>query len=185
MKRFRRCGIEAESLPRSQRSRVRSRQSRNFFNFSLGLELGGGGAETRWLVSVLNILALNPKSFRSASDVKEYVQLVAISPSDGDVKPSGPLGAYDKSSLISTPDFTLTLPQLTFIIHYTTIQHTHTHIHPWRLTKLVDTCQSKWCRNRKLVTLPPLPAVKRVINSLSIRRAGIRNTHTHISTEKF
>ena len=41
-----------------------------------------GGAEPQSLVSVSNIRGLNPKSLLSAYDVKAYVLLTAIIPSD-------------------------------------------------------------------------------------------------------
>jgi hypothetical protein len=48
------------------------------------------------LVSVLNTPGLNLKSLCCAYDVKAYVLLIAIHPSDGDVKPGGPLSAFQK-----------------------------------------------------------------------------------------
>ena len=51
-----------------------------------------GGTEPQQLVSVPNIIGLNPKYLRSAYDVKAYVLLIAIRTSD--VKPGGPLGAF-------------------------------------------------------------------------------------------
>ena len=48
------------------------------------------------LVSVPNIPLLNPKSLHSVYDVKAYLLSVAIRPSDGDVKPGGSLGAFQK-----------------------------------------------------------------------------------------
>ena len=53
-----------------------------------------GGAKSQSLVSVLNIPGLNPKSCRSEYDVKEYVPLITIRPSDEDVTPCSPLGAF-------------------------------------------------------------------------------------------
>ena len=41
-----------------------------------------------------NIPALNPKFLRTAYDVKAYVLLIAIRPSDEDVKTGGPLSAF-------------------------------------------------------------------------------------------
>ena len=55
-----------------------------------------GGAEPQSLVSVPNIRGLNPKPLRSAYDVKAYVLLKTFHPTDGDVKPDGPLGAVRK-----------------------------------------------------------------------------------------
>ena len=48
-------------------------------------------AELLPLVSVPNIPGLNPKSLRSANALRAYILLIVIRPSDGDVKPSGPL----------------------------------------------------------------------------------------------
>ena len=55
-----------------------------------------GGIESQLLVSVPNTPGLNPKSLRSAYEVKAYVLLIAIRPKDGDVKPDGPRGAFRK-----------------------------------------------------------------------------------------
>ena len=41
------------------------------------------GTEPEFLVSVPNILGLNPKSLYSAYDVKAYVILIVIRPLDG------------------------------------------------------------------------------------------------------
>ena len=46
------------------------------------------------LVSVPNIPGINPRSLHNAFNVKAYIWLKAICPSDGDIKPSGPLGAF-------------------------------------------------------------------------------------------
>ena len=54
------------------------------------------GTEPQLLVSVPNMPGLNTKSLRRAYDVKAYVLLIAIRPSDGDVKLGGPLGAFRK-----------------------------------------------------------------------------------------
>ena len=57
-----------------------------------------GGGKSQSLVSVPNILGLNPKPFYSAYDVKAYLLLIAIRPSDGDVNPNGPLSSFFKKS---------------------------------------------------------------------------------------
>jgi hypothetical protein len=52
-----------------------------------------------WLADgsyILNIHGLNSKPLRSAYDVKAFVLLIAISSPDGDIKPGGPLGAFQK-----------------------------------------------------------------------------------------
>ena len=53
-----------------------------------------GGAEPQSLVSVPDILGLNPKSLRSAYEVKACVLLIAIHLSDECVKPGGLLGDF-------------------------------------------------------------------------------------------
>ena len=52
------------------------------------------GVETQSPVSVPNISGLNSKSLHSAHDVKAHVMLLAIRPSDGDVKPGDHLSAF-------------------------------------------------------------------------------------------
>ena len=79
------------------------------------------GAEPQVLVSVPNILGLNPKSVCSANDVNAYVLLVVICPWDGYVKPGSSLVLFDKSMLMSVPGS----PSPFFISHLSLI-----HIHP-------------------------------------------------------
>jgi hypothetical protein len=66
-------------------------------NFKLlsGVLIRRPGCGVRSLVSIPNIPELNPKYLYSAYDLKayEYILLIAIRLSDGDVKSSAPLGA--------------------------------------------------------------------------------------------
>ena len=57
---------------------------------------GDGGAETQSIFSVPDIPGLNLKTLPKAYDVKAYVSLIAICPSDGDAKPGGPFDAFRK-----------------------------------------------------------------------------------------
>jgi hypothetical protein len=78
-----------------------------------------GGTETQSLISVPNIIGLNPKSFHSEYDVKAYVSLILIRLLDRDVKPGGPFLVFNMFRQI---------PYLTFITHIlhhdTTVTHT-------------------------------------------------------------
>ena len=47
-------------------------------------------------MSVQIIPGLNTKYLCSVYDLKGYVGLIAIRPSDGDFKPGGPIGAFRK-----------------------------------------------------------------------------------------
>ena len=61
---------------------------------------------------------VNPKSLPSAYDVKAYVLLIAILPSNEDVKPIGPLAVFQKSRLMSAPGFSsIHHPYITTHIH--------------------------------------------------------------------
>ena len=55
-----------------------------------------GRTEPQSLVSAPNIPGLNSKSLSSVYDVKACVLLIAICPSDGIVKPGGPLDTFRK-----------------------------------------------------------------------------------------
>ena len=48
------------------------------------------------LVSVLNIPGLNPKSLLCLYDVKAYVLLISMRPTDWDLKTGDPIGAFRK-----------------------------------------------------------------------------------------
>ena len=73
---------------------------------------------------------LNPISFRSAYDIKKYLLLIAIPPSDGDVRPDDPFGDFWKQKTNTSTGFPL-YPSTPYIyqlslIHYTTVQQ-YTH----------------------------------------------------------
>ena len=84
----------AQSLPCRQRTRIRFRAGYEFLITRFFPEIRRDGeAELQSLVSVPNISGLHPKSLLSAYKVKSMCSLllIAIRPSDGDVKPGGPL----------------------------------------------------------------------------------------------
>ena len=60
-----------------------------------------GGAEPQSLVSVPSLPGLNFNSLGNKYDVKAYVLLIAIRPSDGDVKPDGPFRVLEYESTIA------------------------------------------------------------------------------------
>ena len=70
--------------------------------FNLGARRGGN---IHFLITRLYItwLGLNSKPFRSTCVEKAYssLLLIAIRPSDGDVTPGGPLGAFRKEQAMS------------------------------------------------------------------------------------
>ena len=62
-----------------------------------------------------NITLLNPKSLRSAYEVKAHVLLTTIRLSDADIKPDGPLVLFENSRLMPVLSFRFTLPHFIFI----------------------------------------------------------------------
>ena len=80
------------------------------------------GAEPQSLVHVPKNTWV--KSLRSPNDVKAYILLIAIRLLNGNVKPGGPLDAFQKKSrLMPVPDFPSTHPHLifnTYILQHTT-----------------------------------------------------------------
>ena len=67
-----------------------------------------GGEEPQSLVTVPNILELNPKSLCSAYEVKACVLLIAICTSDRDDKFDGPLMLFEKYRLMLVSGFPFT-----------------------------------------------------------------------------
>ena len=67
---------------------------------------------------------LNLKSPRNAYDVKAYLLFIAIRPSDGDVKPGGPVGSLRKYEINAATQFLLH-PSSPHINH--TLRHNKTH----------------------------------------------------------
>ena len=68
---------------------------------------------------------LNFKPFRSiyAKKTQAIILLIAIRPSDGDIKPGGPLGAFrEEQAMSQVPDFT-------FSLSFTIIPHSTTQLH--------------------------------------------------------
>ena len=77
---------------------------------------------------LLKIFGLNPKPLRSACEVKAYILLIAIRSYDGDIKPDGLLGTFEKSRLMPASSFSFTLPRLIFVthkLHHNTSLHMH------------------------------------------------------------
>ena len=75
----------AESIPSRSDLRFDPVQGRNFLP---GIRREGQ-TNPQSLVSVPNMPGLNPRFLGSGYDVKSYVLLIAIRPSDGNVKPGG------------------------------------------------------------------------------------------------
>ena len=150
----RRCSAMAKSFPCTQRSQV----------WVLPGIRSDDGAEIQSLVSIQNITELNPKYLRSAYDVKAFVLLTAIHPSDGDVKPGGHLGAFQNIRLMPAPSFDFTLPHL-IVITLTLYHHKNPHtlilvnFSFRQLYIILKRGTLMWCGNWKWVTVLPLSAV--------------------------
>ena len=109
-----------------------------------------GGEESQSLVSIPKVRELNPKSLRSACDMKAYALLIAICPSD--VRPSGPIDAFRKEEASTRITHHPSLPP----IHHIYTLHHSTSL---RNTVILDTLSNlllyialhcgppKWCRN--------------------------------------
>ena len=118
-----------------QRSRARFQTGYEFLITNLSLRLGGMVEQyvNCKFVFEIYVSKLNSKSLRSAYDVKAYVLLTAIRPSDGRVKPNKSWCFSKKSRLMSESGFPFTLPHLLFIIHTlhrsTILTHTYSRHH--------------------------------------------------------
>ena len=129
-----------------QPSHVRSSQDRNFKFIPRTKIRRNGGAVTQSLVSVQNILGINPKSFRNA-----FILKIAIRLSGGDVEPSGPLDAFRKEWANAGTCFPLHSSSSHIHIHIHTLQYntTLTNTYPGHLLNLTvfQYGSPKWCRN--------------------------------------
>ena len=113
--------LETESLS----SRCLAFMIQKFLIFS-ETKSGGMVEKNLSLVSVPNILSFNPKFLCSEYDVKAYVLLIAIRPSDLDVKPHGPLDAFRcKQSSIGTGVLLRLMRHLYVERHCTIMRHLH------------------------------------------------------------
>ena len=127
---------------------------------------------------------------------RHIVLLIAICPSDGDVKPGGPLGAFREKQAMSrhrvspSPFFSSSSSCHTTRLHYTNsytyshpnlnfLQYTNTDTRP---TRNVVCPSGAWIENRQHST--PSIRLERNPKHEIMQWVGIGNTHTHTHTLK-